>query len=88
MAPIRNKQDEELMQLTLQVRNRKENDAKYAKFHGDNLIGVSIDQICSKVGPDGFAEPNLSKSWFRWRYRCSAAAEQLACAKKDCGWIC
>jgi hypothetical protein len=34
------KQDEELMNLTLQLRNRK-NEEKYAKFHGDNLIGVS-----------------------------------------------
>ena len=35
------KQDEELLQLTLQLRNKKENDAKYAKFRGDLLIGVS-----------------------------------------------
>jgi hypothetical protein len=41
MAPVRGRQDEDLMQLTLQVRNRKENDEKYARFHGDNLIGVS-----------------------------------------------
>ncbi|KAJ3546103.1 hypothetical protein NM208_g2174 [Fusarium decemcellulare] len=32
------KQDEDLMQLTLQLRN-KANEEKYAKFHGDNLIG-------------------------------------------------
>ncbi|KAK6220812.1 hypothetical protein LQW54_001730 [Pestalotiopsis sp. IQ-011] len=31
-------QEEDLMQLTLQLRNKKEND-KNAKFHGDNLIG-------------------------------------------------
>ena len=42
MAPIRT-QDEDLMQLTLQVRNRKENDGKYAKLRGDNLIGVCED---------------------------------------------
>ncbi|KAK6081877.1 Psi-producing oxygenase C (Linoleate diol synthase) [Seiridium cupressi] len=38
---------EDLMQLTLQLRNKKENDKKYAKFHGDNLIG---DAIVPKVG--------------------------------------
>ncbi|KAH7141556.1 putative prostaglandin G/H synthase 2/cyclooxygenase 2, pgh2/cox2 [Dactylonectria estremocensis] len=36
-------QDEDLMQLTLQLRNKKENDEKYAKFHGDKLIGNPID---------------------------------------------
>lgn len=34
------KQEQDLMELTLQVKNRKENDNKYAKFRGDNLIGV------------------------------------------------
>lgn len=33
-------QDVDLMQLTLQLRNKKEEE-KYAPFHGDNLIGVS-----------------------------------------------
>ena len=33
-------QDEDLMQLTLQLRNKKEEE-KYAQFHGDKLIGVS-----------------------------------------------
>ncbi|KAH8652136.1 putative prostaglandin G/H synthase 2/cyclooxygenase 2, pgh2/cox2 [Xylariales sp. PMI_506] len=40
------KQEEDLMQLTLQLRNKKEND-KYAKFHGDSLIG---NPIVPKVG--------------------------------------
>ena len=35
------KQDEDLLQLTLQLRNKNENDEKYAKFRGDHLIGVS-----------------------------------------------
>ena len=42
-APVvpMSKQDEDLLQLTLQLRNKKENDEKYAKFRGDHLIGVS-----------------------------------------------
>ncbi|KAK0388546.1 hypothetical protein NLU13_4789 [Sarocladium strictum] len=36
------KQEQDLMELTLQVKNRKENDNKYAKFRGDNLIGNQI----------------------------------------------
>jgi hypothetical protein len=36
------KQDQELLELTLQVRNRKENDERYAQFRGDNLIGNQI----------------------------------------------
>ena len=43
----RREQDEDLMQLTLQLRNKKENDEKYAKFHGDNLIGVSASHFFS-----------------------------------------
>jgi hypothetical protein len=43
MGSVRiSKQDQELMELTLQVRNRKENDERYAKFRGDNLIGNQI----------------------------------------------
>lgn len=34
------KQEEDMMQLTLQLRNHIEQE-KYAKFHGDRLIGVS-----------------------------------------------
>ncbi|KAK3380521.1 putative prostaglandin G/H synthase 2/cyclooxygenase 2, pgh2/cox2 [Lasiosphaeria ovina] len=41
------KQDEDLLQLTLQLRNKKENDEKYAKFRGDHLIG---NPIAPKVG--------------------------------------
>jgi hypothetical protein len=46
-APM-SKQDEDLMQLTLQLRNKKEMDEKYAKFHGDKLIGVGKTQSCFK----------------------------------------
>ena len=35
------KTEDELMQLTLQIRNRKDADKQYAKFHGDSLLGVS-----------------------------------------------
>ena len=45
MAQIRSKQDEDLIQLTLQLRNRKDNDEKYAKFRGDNLIGVCVNTL-------------------------------------------
>lgn len=41
------KQDEDLMQLTLQLRNKKEEE-KYATFHGDNLLGVSERQLFSE----------------------------------------
>jgi hypothetical protein len=44
-APM-SKQDEDLMQLTLQLRNKKEEE-KYAKFHGDKLIGVSERHLSS-----------------------------------------
>ncbi|KAG5804232.1 hypothetical protein H9Q74_008603 [Fusarium xylarioides] len=44
--PVMSKQDEDLMQLTLQLRNKKEAD-KYAKYHGDKLIG---NPIALKVG--------------------------------------
>lgn len=40
--------EEELMQLTLQIRNKKSQDAKYASFRGDNLLGVST--ICFSSG--------------------------------------
>ncbi|KAF5587632.1 linoleate diol synthase [Fusarium subglutinans] len=39
--PVMSKQDEDLMQLTLQLRNKKEAE-KYAKYHGDKLIGNPI----------------------------------------------
>ena len=42
MAPTMDKMDDDLMQLTLQIRNRKDADKKYGKFHGDTLIGVSV----------------------------------------------
>lgn len=52
MAPIGDNQREDLMQLTLQLRNRVENDKKYAKFHGDNLIGVSKSTTPAGFGTD------------------------------------
>ncbi|KAF4452113.1 hypothetical protein F53441_5046 [Fusarium austroafricanum] len=39
--PPMREQDDDLMQLTLQLRNQKEME-KYAKFHGDKLIGNPI----------------------------------------------
>jgi hypothetical protein len=50
MASPRNELDEALMQLTLQLRNKKDNDKKYAEFHGDSLIG---NPIIAKVGTLG-----------------------------------
>ncbi|KXJ89872.1 putative prostaglandin G/H synthase 2/cyclooxygenase 2, pgh2/cox2 [Microdochium bolleyi] len=48
--PQANPQDMDLTQLTLQLRDRKENDKKYAQFHGDKLIG---DPLVQKVGTWG-----------------------------------
>lgn len=42
MAELKKPLEESLLQLTLQMRNRKDEDKKYAKFHGDSLIGVSV----------------------------------------------
>ena len=75
MAPICSKQDEDLMQLTLQVRNRKDNDEKYAKFRGDNLIGVREDTPSADFCTDTSVESNLSQSRFVWRY-CSSIPAQ------------
>lgn len=44
VAPM-SPQEQDLMELTLQLRNKKENDEKYAKFHGDALIGVSVKLV-------------------------------------------
>ncbi|KAF4992647.1 hypothetical protein FGRMN_7048 [Fusarium graminum] len=44
------KQEQELMQLTLQLR-KKENEAKYAKFHGDALIGNLPPVVKSVLEP-------------------------------------
>ncbi|KAL9094108.1 MAG: hypothetical protein Q9165_003523 [Trypethelium subeluteriae] len=54
--------DDDLLQLTLQIRNRKDGDKKYAKFHGDELIA---DKIIPEVGFAGdlksiFASRNWS----------------------------
>lgn len=59
--PMSNQTQDDLMQLTLQLRNKKENDKKYAKFHGDNLIG---DPIVPKVGFWGDVKAVLQpKNW-------------------------
>ena len=44
-----NNMDDDLLQLTLQIRNRKEDDKKYAKFHGDELIAVSIGSFKRRI---------------------------------------
>lgn len=49
--PAMSAQEEDLMQLTLQLRNKKEND-KNAKFHGDNLIAVSAHPCASNPTTD------------------------------------
>lgn len=40
MASAKSTLEDDLLQLTLQMRNRKDEDKKYAGFHGDSLIGV------------------------------------------------
>ena len=40
MAAILDKIGDDLLQLTLQLRNRKDADKQYSKFHGDRLIAV------------------------------------------------
>ncbi|KAK5110343.1 hypothetical protein LTR62_006051 [Meristemomyces frigidus] len=53
--------DDELMQLTLQIRNRKDVDKKYAQFRGDQLLA---DAIIPKVGFLGDIQALLSrKNW-------------------------
>lgn len=39
---ITSRMHDELMQLTLQIRNRKDVDKKYASFRGDRLLAVSM----------------------------------------------
>lgn len=56
------KQDEELMNLTLQLRNRK-NEEKYAKFHGDNLIGVGGITMFWLSIINIYVESNRSEGW-------------------------
>uniref|UniRef100_A0A0D2YHS7 Psi-producing oxygenase A n=1 Tax=Fusarium oxysporum (strain Fo5176) TaxID=660025 RepID=A0A0D2YHS7_FUSOF len=56
-APM-SKQEEELLNLTLQLRDKKDQDKKYARFHGDMLIGNPIEQ---KVGLWGDFKRILSK---------------------------
>ncbi|KAI9667934.1 MAG: hypothetical protein M1821_000754 [Bathelium mastoideum] len=53
--------DDDLMQLTLQIRNRKEGDKKYAKFHGDKLIA---NKVIQQVGLAGDLKSILgSRNW-------------------------
>ncbi|KAL9064876.1 MAG: hypothetical protein Q9157_007672 [Trypethelium eluteriae] len=42
--------DDDLLQLTLQIRNKKEGDKKYAKFHGDKLIANKIFPVVGLAG--------------------------------------
>ncbi|KAI9705161.1 MAG: hypothetical protein M1820_005308 [Bogoriella megaspora] len=42
--------DDDFLQLTLQIRNRKDGDKNYAKFHGDELIA---DKVVQEVGLAG-----------------------------------
>ncbi|KAF5985757.1 linoleate diol synthase [Fusarium coicis] len=56
--PVMSKQNEDLMQLTLQLRNKKEAE-KYAKYHGDKLIG---NPIAPKVGLWEDVKSVISKS--------------------------
>ncbi|KAJ4079614.1 hypothetical protein NW769_015115 [Fusarium oxysporum] len=53
-APM-SKQEEELLNLTLQLRDKKDQDKKYARFHGDMLIGVgrTVDGLVTGTGLDG-----------------------------------
>lgn len=63
--PVMSKQDEDLMQLTLQLRNKKEAE-KYAKYHGDKLIGVCITAgIVSYLLTS--IEPHCSQGWLMGR---------------------
>lgn len=58
--------EEELMQLTLQIRDKKNQDAKYASFRGDKLLGVSTVCFSSQaVFADAFQDGTTPKvgSW-------------------------
>lgn len=65
-------QDEDLMQLTLQLRNKKENYEKYGKYHGDSLIG---NTTTPKVGLWGDVKSALQPS--NWPAVGKAAAGYL-----------
>ena len=77
---VDNMHDDE-MQLTLQVRNRKDDDKQYAKFHGDNLIAVSIRTLTAAPYIDSMLEPNISTSWFWRRSQRYLCFKELHCAQ-------
>jgi hypothetical protein len=79
------KQNEDLMQLTLQLRNKKEAE-KYAKYHGDKLIGVCITvDIVSYLLIS--AEPHCSQGWFMGRCQIRVLqVKQLARLEENGRW--
>jgi len=45
------KTQDELLQLNLELKNLK-HEGTYAKFHGDDLIGVSLNQLLRATSTD------------------------------------
>lgn len=86
MAPILDKIEDDLMQLTLQLRNRKDDDKKYAKFHGDSLIGVSLETFAFDIGTEMCTGSSDSSSWPRWRSEGHIHPEKLVCSQKSVQW--
>lgn len=78
-------QEEDLMQLTLQLRNKKEND-KNAKFHGDNLIGVCERPCSSNSLLTAQPESNLTPYRLAERFGDPTAAQKLASIGKSHRW--
>ena len=69
MATRAKTKDDELMELTLQIRNRKDADKQYAKFHGDSLIGVCTTWVsCHENAVDTQSEPHSAASRVRFRF--------------------
>jgi hypothetical protein len=83
MAPTLDKMEDDLMQLTLQIRNRKDDDKRYGKFHGDSLIGVSVGTFASGIGTEMYAGSNYSTSWAWWRSERCLRSKELVCAQES-----
>lgn len=83
MEPTLDKMEDNLMQLTLQLRNRKDDDKKYAKFHGDSLIGVSANTSAICIVIEISAGSNPSARWLRWRFEGYIHKQELACAEES-----
>ncbi|KAJ4213597.1 hypothetical protein NW760_015069 [Fusarium oxysporum] len=67
-APM-SKQEEELLNLTLQLRDKKDQDKKYARFHGDMLIGgQSAATIGGNLSDYSVARNNLINSQVKDKY--------------------